>query len=284
MATIEKKQINIDKSPAKEFLDIWKSGISDADAEAKLENILSSCELSGRMIHGFPSDPGLGKLLSADEWKRLSWVFGPDSLRAFLGQSPRGICLTLGFGKDWLDGKLRQGMLFKLCIFPSKSVSATKATWKGVQHLLEEHYPRVWPKIAQHYEEITKTSIEEIQGQASYDMEKANFTGRDPATGESKSEYYMSLERLKCINSPSLVQARQFLWDELGFKKLFCGDGFTYDDNGCQGKQEYLARQMLLKDIEGASIIDVVPTGDDNSKIEGRASVGNGSWSCNSCT
>jgi len=277
MATIETNLIKVDTSPAEAFLDIWKSGISDADAEAKLENILSSCELSGRMIHGFPSDPGLGKLLSADEWKRISWVFGPYSLREFLGQSPRGICLTLGFGKDWLDGKLRQGMLFKLCIFPSKSVSATKATWKGVQQILEDYYPQVWPKIAQHYEEISKLSIEEIQGQASYDMEKANFAGRDHVTGESESEYYMSLQRLKCIDSPSLVQVRQFLWDELALNNLFRGDGFTYDDNGCQGKQEYIAKQMLLKDIEGASSIDVIPTGDDNSKIEGRGSVGNGS-------
>eukprot|EP00555_Chaetoceros_dichaeta_P004802 CAMPEP_0198255908 /NCGR_PEP_ID=MMETSP1447-20131203/5934_1 /TAXON_ID=420782 /ORGANISM="Chaetoceros dichaeta, Strain CCMP1751" /LENGTH=277 /DNA_ID=CAMNT_0043942407 /DNA_START=113 /DNA_END=946 /DNA_ORIENTATION=+ len=277
MATIETNLIKVDTSPAEAFLDIWKSGISDADAEAKLENILSSCELSGRMIHGFPSDPGLGKLLSAYEWKRISWVFGPYSLREFLGQSPRGICLTLGFGKDWLDGKLRQGMLFKLCIFPSKSVSATKATWKGVQQILEDYYPQVWPKIAQHYEEISKLSIEEIQGQASYDMEKANFAGRDHVTGESESEYYMSLQRLKCIDSPSLVQVRQFLWDELALNNLFRGDGFTYDDNGCQGKQEYIAKQMLLKDIEGASSIDVIPTGDDNSKIEGRGSVGNGS-------
>ena len=59
--------------------------------------LLSSCELTGRMIHGFPTDAGFGKLLSSDDWKRLSWVFGPDALPQFLGKSPRGVCLALGF-------------------------------------------------------------------------------------------------------------------------------------------------------------------------------------------
>ena len=78
------------------------------------------------MIHGQPDDQGFGKLLSADEWKRLSWVFGSDALAGFLGESPRGICLRLGFGEEWLDEKLKRGKLFKLCIFPSASVSATQ--------------------------------------------------------------------------------------------------------------------------------------------------------------
>jgi len=38
-----------------------------------------------------PDEPGFGKLLSADEWKKLSWVFGPDALgeRERVGGAPR---------------------------------------------------------------------------------------------------------------------------------------------------------------------------------------------------
>ena len=95
--------------PAQRFVRLWESGASDDAARAELSELLAGCELAGRMIHGMPDEPGFGKLLSADEWKKLSWVFGPDALEGFLGQSPRGVCLRLGFGEDWLDAKLEAG-------------------------------------------------------------------------------------------------------------------------------------------------------------------------------
>jgi len=247
-------------SAASDFINLWESKESDADAQTKLKAILNSCELTGRVSHGQADDPAFGKLLSADEWKRLSWVFGPDALPNFLGKSARGICLTLGCGEDWLDYKLRNGKLFKLCIFPSESVSGTKATWDGVQILLEKYYPEVWPKISCHYDDISRMTTGEIERMASYDMNQANLVGRDPLTGESTSEHYMSLQRLQHIESPSLVQVRQFLWDEIGLGKLFRGDGYTYDDDGNQGNLEYLAKQMPLMGIEGAAIVDIVPS------------------------
>jgi len=245
---------------AQRFVDLWQSGTSDEVAHDTLASILSSCELTGRMIHGLPDDPGFGKLLSSDEWKRLSWVFGPDALACFLGQSPRRICLHLGFGEEWLDRKLKQGKLFKLCVFPSASISAVNATWDNVAALLEAHYPEVWPKIARHYARIRNSPLEELQAEGGYDMMAANLAGRDHATGESSSDEYMSLQRLTRIDEPSAAQVRQFLWDEIGLKKLFRGDGYTYDDDGRRGSSEYLARQMPLDSIPDAVIVDVEPS------------------------
>ena len=128
-------------SAAAEFIDLWKTGRCDATAHADLRRLLDRCELSGRMIHGFPHEPEFGKSLSTDEWKRLSWVFGPDALFMFLGKSPREICLLLGFGAEWLDVRLREGKMFKLAIFPSSSVDSTMANWDGVSNLLELYYP-----------------------------------------------------------------------------------------------------------------------------------------------
>ena len=86
----------------------------------------------------------------------------------------------------------------------------------------------------------------------------ANLAGRDPVTGESPSEHYMSLQRfLRLGPSPSLVQVRQFLWDELGLKGLFSGDGFTYDDHGERGSEEFLACNKRLREIQGASVVQV---------------------------
>eukprot|EP01045_Picozoa_sp_COSAG04_P012685 COSAG04_NODE_863_length_9800_cov_12.998248_12_plen_177_part_00 len=80
---------------AADFVRLWRSGACDAAAHAQLAQLLERCPLSGRMIHGFPDDPGLGRLLSTDEWKRLSWVFGPEALPGFLGKSAREICLAV---------------------------------------------------------------------------------------------------------------------------------------------------------------------------------------------
>jgi hypothetical protein len=44
-----------------------------------------------------------------------------------------------------------------------------------------------------------------------------NLAGRNPATGESKEARYMTLRRLQ-EREGTLVQVRQFLWDEIGLK------------------------------------------------------------------
>ena len=251
---------------AHEYIALWQSGRCDEEALAELQEILARCPLSGRMIHGFPPDrdPGFGRLLSSDEWKRLSWVFGPDALSSFLGKDARGICLELGFGETWLEQKLKEGKLFKLAIFPSSSADAAPATWDGVESLLEANYPEVWePHVKTHYATIRGQPFAAIQALAEYDMLQANLAGRDHATGESSHPGYMSLQRLvRQIEKgdPTVVQVRQWLWDEIGLKSLYRGDGYAYDDNGTRGPLEYLARNAPLADIQGVVVLDVVPS------------------------
>jgi hypothetical protein len=140
---------------AADFVRLWRSGACDEDAHAQLARVLQCCPLSGRMIHGFPDDLGFGHLLSADEWKRLSWVFGPEALSRFLGKSAREICLQLGFGERWLASELFRGRLFKLAIFPSDVADSRLATWDGVEHLLQRFYPEVWgSKVAPHWQRM----------------------------------------------------------------------------------------------------------------------------------
>jgi len=105
---------------AERFVRLWQSGASDQAAHDELEVLLAECPLAGRVIHGYSDEPGFGQRLSADAWKRLSWVFGSDALRTiFLGLSAREVCLRLGFSEDWLDAKLLgpRPMQFQLCIF-----------------------------------------------------------------------------------------------------------------------------------------------------------------------
>jgi hypothetical protein len=183
-------------NPAAEFVALWQSGACDKVAHARLAALLARCKLSGRMIHGYEGEQGFGRLLSSDEWKRLSWVFGPEALTGFLGKSAREICLQLGFGQQWLEAKLKDGKLFKLAIFPSESADSKPATWSGVECLLETNYPEVWPKIAAHLPKIRSLSFAAVEAEAGYSMLDVNLVGRNHANGESKDDRYISLQRL----------------------------------------------------------------------------------------
>ncbi len=240
--------------PAARFVELWKSGACDAAAHDKLKLILSECPLSGRIIHGLPGDECFSTHLSSDGWKRVSWVFGSDALSQFLGRSARDICLLLGFGAEWLDAKVKIGTVFTLAIFPSTSVDAVLADWNGVKHVLHTQYSSVSEKVEKHWSYIISTDIAVFEAEAGYSLLEVNLVGRDPQTGISVDPRYMSLQCLEAIESPSAVQVRQFLWDEIGIKGLFRGDGQTKDDHGTPGPLEYFARNCELAKIEGAFV------------------------------
>ena len=47
------------------------------------------------------------------------------------------------------------------------------------------------------------------------------------------------------------TEVRQFLWDEIGLKGLFRGDGRTMDDDNNLGPPEYLCRNLPLAEMAG---------------------------------
>lgn len=173
--------------------------------------MLQKCPLAGRIIHGLPGDEGFSTLLSSDGWKRVSWVFGPDALPMFLGKSAREVCVILGFGSVWLDTKIKNGTVFKMALFPAASVDTVLADWDGVTSVLQQHYASVWPTIKSHLARIRTTKLSEIQVEAGYDMLAVNLVGRDPETGNSADNRYMSLKCLSAIDEPTCFQVRQFL-------------------------------------------------------------------------
>ena len=230
----------------------------DAAARDQLQALLSECPLAGRIIHGNrAADPEFGKLLSSDSWKRLSWVFGPDALHTFLGLTPRGMCLTLGMPAAWIDAKLALGAEFKLALFPLASVDAAPATWDGVEALLRSQYEEVWPKVEAHWPAVRATPLAAIEAAAGYDMGKVNLAGRDAVTGQSPDAHYVSLRTLMEPGRGSLIDVRQFLWDEIGLARLYAGNGRTVREDGVEGPMEYLARNAALGAIDGCVVVPI---------------------------
>ena len=251
----------VESGTAAEFIALWRSGANDAAAHAKLAQLLARCPLAGRVVTCLAGDPASGRLLSADEWRRLSWVFGPEALPGFLGLDAAGICLQLGFGAPWLRAKLATGKYrFKLAVFPAASTDACLATWDGVEHMLRREYPEAWRrKIAPHWAHIRGNSFAQLQAEAGYNLLDINRAGRDPTTGESEDARYVSLQRLMRPDYGGSVHVRQFLWDEIGIKDLFSGHGRTVNDDGTLGPPEYLCRNVPLADISGCCCVDIVP-------------------------
>lgn len=244
-------------SPANHFLALWRTGRDDDSTRRQLHSLLLDYPLSGRVISGYPHDDGFGTMLSSDGWKRVSWVFGPEALPMFLGKSEREVCLLLGLDAKWLDAKIEAGKIFTMVIFPSASLDVVLADWDGVTHVLKTSYTSVWPKVEFHLPRIIASSFTQLEEEAGYSFLEVNLAGRDHISGNSRDERYMSLKRIEEIESPSCVQVRQFLWDELGLKPLFRGDGQTEDDNNVLGSKEYLAKNCLLKDIVGAAVVTI---------------------------
>ena len=87
-------------------------------------------------------------------------------------------------------------------------------------------------------------------------MQQAAFAGRDHVTGESPSST-TSLQRLARIAEPSAASPPVPLGRDRAEGRR--GDGLSYDDDG-QPNREFLARQMPLSAIEGAVVVDVVPS------------------------
>ena len=220
--------------------------------------LLSKCPLAGRIIHGNrAADPEFGKLLSSDAWKRLSWVFGSDAIKLFLGQTPRAMCLALGMPAAWVDAKLGMGTEFTLALFPLASVDAAPATWDGVEGLLRRRYAEVWPKVEAHWAAVRATPLAAIEAAAGYDMGKVNLAGRDAMTGQSPDARYVSLRKLMEPGRGSLIDVRQFLWDEIGLSRLYSGSGRTANEGGVEGPMEYIACNAALDAIDGSVVVPI---------------------------
>jgi len=261
---------------AAEFISLWLSGANDTTAHDQLSQLLDNGgPLYGRIIHGLNEEDF--DRLSTDKWKRLSWIFGPDALHHFLGRNLVEVCLFLGFGSSWIEQKVSQEVMFKLCIFPETGVEmCEQATWNGIFTLLEHTYPETWPYIRTYKDIIINTPFQEIEELAGYSMKAVNMIGRDPNTGDSTDPRYMTLKKLlyffensslvrenSCENISSaeekhaMIVFRQFLFDELGVKELFTGNGMTLSDDpekhpSCR---EYLTRTIPLREIPGCVLI-----------------------------
>lgn len=210
--------------------------------------------LAGRSIRGICGRVTKGRTpedfqrLSDVNWKRLSWVMGPDGLEQLCGKSVRYILASIGKDTQWMRNRLNAGYKFKLFLFPEMEV--VQATWDGVFRLIREIYPEAWPHVEPHTKALSQLSWTELQ---------SNFSDFDIAEAyERGTEYhvFMTLERYLQSNR-SLGYTRAFLFHEIGLSSLFHGDGFTRTEDGRIGVKEFMVANQLLTSLKESAVVDL---------------------------
>ncbi len=178
-----------------------------------------------------------------------------------------GLLKAVGYDEADIAKHAREGLKFKLLVCADDGSSlAVLGTWDNILTMAGKVYPRIVPILTMHASGLKSISYAEIQ-------KMGNGT---PFT-QVKNDHpdYMSADRLASMGlGASLRDARRFFYDSLALRSLYRGDGFTYNDAGVRGVEEYIAPTCELSKFGNYELIDL-PTLKMPTATVGRASNSN---------
>ncbi|KAJ3032031.1 UNVERIFIED_CONTAM: hypothetical protein HDU68_008064 [Siphonaria sp. JEL0065] len=205
-------------------------------------------------------------VLSDEPMKKLSWVFGADTIAAFMGKSPTQAMLSVGFSKSWLRNRLSDGTKHRLVVFQCIDQDLVLATWDNIMELIKKHYGiRVYERVSPFLAELKSTHIKDIdpKGRLRYISE---LSVQDKL---AHAEFY-SPERILKIKNLTLYDARGFIYHTIGCNYLFQGKGHSRDPNN-EDRLEYLIPNRKISDFPNHAKIDLEITASDIvNEYEGR--------------
>ena len=115
------------------------------------------------------------------------------------------------------------------------------ATWENLLLLIEEYSPDCAKKI---------TPFVSVLASMPYD--RYEYSIDKPPT-----DIYQAVQSFdsfaKSTMPPTASQAIVFLRPEMKCTKLYSGDGYSYDDNGCKGAREYLMPRVKIANLINSS-------------------------------
>mmetsp|Transcript_10991 Transcript_10991/g.19892 ORF Transcript_10991/g.19892 Transcript_10991/m.19892 type:complete len:245 (+) Transcript_10991:40-774(+) len=207
--------------------------------------------LCGRFIRGREAKDFL--VLSEEPRKKLSWVCSSGLLNELLGMPPTDALLHIGFRLDWLRERLRDGTEHKLVVFYASG--ALPASWDNIMSLIWEVYDaEVYKRLEPHLAAFKTMAYEEIDPEGFYD--KLTLLPMDERIAHPD---YLSDVRFLALPEPvSLLQARGFLYCQIGCNCKFLGTGFSPS-----GQLELLVKNAAIEDLPSAAMIDLTVTAAD---------------------
>ncbi|KAJ3294268.1 hypothetical protein HDU79_011230 [Rhizoclosmatium sp. JEL0117] len=178
-------------------------------------------------------------------------VFGGDTIRELCGLSVPKALLSLGFSKAYLARLYQEGYSHKLVLFPEPMIR-THATWDEIFSLVKEVYGSdIYEKLLPHLPALKLKHFTDIKGVES--LKKVSNLHRQEK--ENHPDYF-SPEKIRSIESVSLLEARGFFYHSIRCNQLFEGMGYTRARNG-DDRAEFLVLNSKVANIQDVVVVDV---------------------------
>ena len=153
-----------------------------------------------------------------------------------------------GYSTQDIERFVSEGMQFKLVVF-SAGHTALLATWDNIAAIASEVYPDLAQDLYVQAKVLRSMPYSELQELAGYDFAKVAARGPE-------DEQFMTYERYK-RSKRTAAHTRAFYEHTLHMRRLFSGDGFTYDERGNRGVQEYCSLNVPLRTLSGSELTDI---------------------------
>jgi len=150
--------------------------------------------------------------------------------------------------------KFKQGMTFKLFIFPKQS--CFRATWEGVFSNMNNIFGEaIAEKILSKKKEIIDTRFLDLQTKTCKEVEGFD-TFFDVCKRMDNDDVWMSEKNFKKCKG-ELWQCRCFLYECWSLSELYRGDGFTQGSDSKTGMQEFITKNIPVREMERLMLIEI---------------------------
>ncbi|KAJ3405945.1 hypothetical protein HDU80_000444 [Chytriomyces hyalinus] len=226
------------------------------ESRTRLPDDLDLPDVYGRFLRG--TDEKTLSILSDEPGKKLSWVFGPETLPRIVGNSAAQAMLSLGFSKTWLLNRLRDGTRHRLVLMQSPA-DCVLATWDSILRLIQIKYgDAVWGRVAPFISALKNTAFDEIDVAG-----RLRQVAELPVHQKIVHPDFYSADKFLAIEEVTLYDVRGFFYHSIGCNYLFQGTGYALDGDSGERTPEYLMPNSLLCDIPNSVLLNLDVTLED---------------------
>lgn len=208
----------------------------------------------GRIIRG--KTPEDFERLSDDPNRKVVMLTDASGLAKMFGKSDYQKLGVIGYNPDYTNQLLVKGTTFKLVVFPE--TSAILADWDGVFRVAQQVYPALAGAIRQHGSSLRGSgALQFVNGRTKDFADIEAKCGRKfMDCDDSAHPHFMNYDAWE-KSAQDDVCLRALLYHTFYLRELFAGNGFTYNEVGKKGVNEYLMPNCPISDIPGHVVLDL---------------------------
>ncbi len=218
--------------------------------------------LCGRLIRG--KTPDDFRTLSNDPTRQLVLLIDSDGLADLVGKTGYEMLRGIGYEHVDIDTEVtHNGNRFQLVVFPEGSVKL--GHWRNIIAEASAAYPEAAAALAKWENDLARLSVDvlgwdDLQARFSeLEAEHLDSVRHLPDFGNvsdwndvrragSSHPGYMTTERL-LRSSQTLADVRAWAFFTLHLRRLYGGNGYTYDATGAKGPREWAIRNTPVVDL-----------------------------------